>query len=357
MNLDSKRILIVKPSSLGDIIHTLPLVHAIKRRYPSTYTGWIIQRNFAAVIEHDPSVDEVIPIHIPSTSDPNARRGVLFEALGATLSTIKHLRALFSRAPYDLVLDLHASFRSALLGRCNPNGLRMGFADAKELNTWFQGKLVKPDPQRPHAIDKNLEFLKLLNISPLDEDFHLAPGEAAAKEAREFLAHSGISGEQPIIYANPAARWVTKQWSIQQWAQLGDALMERNNAAFILSGAAGDLPHIEKIAHMMRHKPIISAGKLSLAAAMELAGLSDVYVGVDSGPMHFSAMAGAPVVALFGPTDPRLVGPYGRGHKVITNNNMDCLACRKRSCEHMDCLNKIGWEEVYSAVLEKTLLP
>ncbi len=354
MNLEGKRTLIVKPSSLGDVVHTLPLVHAIKREFPTCHIGWIVQKAFSPVIDNDQSVDEVIHIDIPSTSDPNAKPGVMVEAAKATLASVVRLRRLFSAKPYDIVLDLHASLRSAILGKCNPNGLKIGLSDAKELNTYFQDKLVQPDSHKPHAIDKNLQFARYLGVEVHDTDFRIEPGSSAEKEAMDFLG--GRFQDKTLIYANPAARWVAKHWSPEQWASLGDALMDRDHALFILAGGPGDIPYIETITSKMNTRPLVSAGKISLAGSIALSGLADVYVGVDSGPMHFAAMAGSKVVALFGPTDPRLVGPYGKGHIIIQRKDMDCLACRKRHCERMDCLYGIKWDEVYNAVKQITRL-
>lgn len=149
--LEKKRVLVVKPSSLGDVVHTLPVVHAIKRCYPTCHIGWIVQRTFTSILESDPALDEIIPIFIPSTSDPFAPRGAFLAAVRATISTFRSLRNRFQATPYDIVLDLHASFRSGLLGITNPRALRIGFADAKELNTYFHHRLVMPDPAQPHA--------------------------------------------------------------------------------------------------------------------------------------------------------------------------------------------------------------
>jgi len=110
--LNSQRILIVKQSSLGDIIHTLALVHAFKRCYPEVSIGWVVQKAFASIVERDPAVDDVFVIDIPSTSEPTAKKNALTKAVTATLRTLKDLRRVFSSNPYDLVLDLHASFRS-----------------------------------------------------------------------------------------------------------------------------------------------------------------------------------------------------------------------------------------------------
>ncbi len=147
MELNGKRILIVKQSSLGDIVHTLPLVHAIRRQYPGVFIGWIVERGFAAMVERDSAVNAVYPIHIPSTSDPQAGRGSYWRALLGTMGTLHRLRQQFRQHPYDVVLDLHGSFRSGLLGLANPGGVRVGFKDAREGNTWFQHRLVENDDQ------------------------------------------------------------------------------------------------------------------------------------------------------------------------------------------------------------------
>jgi heptosyltransferase I len=348
-DLSGKRVLIVKPSSLGDVVHTLPLVHALKRGYPTCYIGWIVQRGFIGIIEADPTVDEIIPIFIPSTSDPAARRGAFLRATKATIATVMQLRKRFATEPYDFVLDLHASFRSGLLGRTNPGGIRIGFSDAKELNTRFQDYLVVPDPDRPHAVDKNLRFADYFCCPPQPEDFRIVSSARAKSQAQEFLHQAGISHDRKIVYANPAARWGTKFWTAPAWAELSD-MLARDGIRVVFAGSPDDLTHIAEIVELTSKPPVIAAGRLSLDAAVALLEASDVYVGVDSGPMHIAAFTGTPAVALFGPTDPAKVGPYGKGHVVIKHDHLDCLACRKRSCENRVCLEGITATEVYEAV-------
>ncbi|MDQ7781685.1 MAG: glycosyltransferase family 9 protein [Desulfomonilaceae bacterium] len=346
MNPADKRILIVKPSSLGDVVHTLPVVHAIKRTYPSCYIGWIVQKSFSAILESDPAVDEIIPISIPSTSDPLAARGAFMRAAVATVRTVSRLRKLFREHPYDIVLDLHASFRSGLLSMTNPNGLRVGFADAKELNTFFQHHRLVTDSNKPHAVDKNLVFARHLECVPQPEDFRVAVAPEARKRVRDFLTDNGIGEGERVVYANPAARWSTKMWSVDAWARLADLFIGDLDAAVVLSGGPGDVPYIDSIAERSQERPLIAAGRLSLADAVALIDAADVYVGVDSGPMHIAAFTGTPVVALFGPTDPAKVGPYGTGHKVVRHHDLDCLACRKRSCDNHRCLEEITPERI-----------
>ncbi|RWX45993.1 heptosyltransferase-1 [Candidatus Electrothrix aarhusensis] len=131
MLLNNKRILIIKPSSLGDIVHTLPVAHAIKRCFPNCFIGWIAQQSFAPLLQADDSIDAVYPIQIPSTSDPQAGRWAFSKAFKATISTLQKLHREFQQKPYDLILDLHASFRSGLLGRTNPAVGEWGSAKPK----------------------------------------------------------------------------------------------------------------------------------------------------------------------------------------------------------------------------------
>ncbi len=352
MDLTDKRILIVKPSSLGDVVHTLPLVHALKRTHPSCFVGWIVQQGFQGILQSDPAIDELIPISIPSTSDPHPARGAVIRATSATLATLRTLRKRFKDQPYDLVLDLHASFRSGLLGLTNPGGLRIGFRDAKELNTLFQRSLVGNNPDMRHAVDKNLVFAEHLGCSTIPEDYGIVIDPKARRRVREFLQESGVAEGTRIVYANPAARWETKFWIVEAWAELADLLIERAAAAVVFSGSPDDAAHIRTISDLMKQRPVTVAGKLNLAEAVALIQEADVYVGVDSGPMHIAAFAGTPVVALFGPTDPAKVGPYGEGHRVIRRTELDCLACRKRSCSDRICLEGISAQAVFDATVK-----
>ncbi|MEW6347419.1 MAG: glycosyltransferase family 9 protein [Thermodesulfobacteriota bacterium] len=351
MDLSGKRILVVKPSSLGDVVHTLPVVHALKRCYPHCHIGWIVQSSFKGVIEHDPAVDEILPISIPSTSEPGSGPWVVARALAATLRTLRGLRKRLKAAPYDVVLDLHASLRSGFMGLVNPAGLRIGFSDAKELNPVFQHVRLVTDPAQPHAVDKNLAFARHFGCTPISEDFRVVTGEQALERARAFLAESGIRDQEPRVYANPATRWETKHWTVDGWASVADMLAVQAGIRVIFCGGPGDRAYIERITAKMKSPPVVAAGRLTLIESAALMGLCDLYLGVDSGPMHIAAFSGRPVVAVFGPTDPAKVGPYGSGHRVVRNEALDCLACRKRACNEHACMAGITAEQVFSEVL------
>lgn len=354
MDLNHKRILVIKPSSLGDVIHALPLIHAIKRKYPSSYVGWVVQRNLKSLLEADPHIDEIIPIEIPSTSEPSAWIGTYFSSVIATVRSLRSLRKKFRDDPYDVILDLHASFRSGLMSIMNPRGFSVGFANAKELNTFFQSKLVHDSPDKPHAVDKILGFADFLELTVESADFDLFIGDSAMREARLFIDESGIKGAERIVYANPATRWATKFWNKRAWGELADRLINELNAKVIFGGGPSEIGYVLEIVSLMKQEPVIAAGRLTPIGAAALIKASDIYVGVDSGPMHIAAFVGTPVVALFGPTDPAKVGPYGPGNVVVRVDGLSCLGCRKSVCSDRRCLDEISADRMFEEVQKLT---
>ena len=348
MDLHNKSILIVKPSSLGDIVHTLPLVHALKRCAPGCRIGWIVQKGFAPILEQDLAVDRVYPIEISSTSEPQAGRLVYVRAFRETIVTLRDLRRLLRPAPYDLVLDLHASFRSGLFGLSNPGGVRIGFGDARELNPLFQHQRIPVPAACSHAQDKNLLFNSFLGCPVGKEDFYLCTGEQADRRAHEFLARHNVADGDMVIYLHAAARWQTKFWSQEKWAALADRLL-REGLRVVFGGSGKDRDYLVPIVDQMAQVPMVAAGVLDLAASAALLKKVSLYIGLDSGPMHMAALAGVPVVALFGPTHPERVGPYKVEHRIVRDTRLDCLGCRKRSCPHLSCMVNISVDMVHAA--------
>ncbi len=351
MNLEGKRILIIKPSSLGDIVHTLPVVHAIRRCWPGCRTGWIVQRGFAPLLREDRTIDRVHPIDIPSTSDPRAGRLAYLRAFIATVATLRELRRTFRQQPYDLVLDLHASFRSGLLAMTCRRGLRVGFGDARELNPLFQNQRIPVPDNMDHAVDKNLLFCRHLHCEVGKEDFFLSCAPRHEEEVRDFLAGCGITDHDLLVYAAPTARWQTKFWPVDHWARLADAL-HAQGVRLVFAGSGADRDHIAAIGARMRTPAVSAAGLLDLPGAVALIRRSALYVGLDTGPMHMAAMAGRPVVALFGPTHPERVGPYGVAHRIVRAPGVECLGCRRRQCRELRCMEEITVDQVLASIGE-----
>jgi len=351
MDLNGKRILVIKQSSLGDVIHTFPLTHALKRRFPQCFIGWVAEQGYAPLVGQDDSVDRVHPMHIPSTSSPDSTWISYGGALVATARVLYELRRSFAAAPYDLILDLHASFRSGLMAMMNPGGLRIGFKDARELNTLFQRRLLDVPEGTVHAVDKNLLFAAHLDCPVAPEDFYLCSSTPDDQRVAVFLAQSGIGPDDRFVYVNPTARWQSKFWLETSWSELCDKLTDAGVHA-VFGGSGNDAAYIQNIAgRMTRSGAVIAAGQLSLTESVALMKRASAYVGLDTGPMHIAAMAGVPVAALFGPTHPERVGPYGVRNVIVQAEKVPCLCCRKRVCDHMSCMRGISVEQVFAAVM------
>lgn len=351
MNFTGKRILILKQSSLGDVVHALPLAHALKRCSPSCHIGWVIERGLASLLSRDTTVDSVYPIHIPSTSSPDSKWSTYLAASTAMVQTCQSLRASFQLAPYDYVLDLHASFRSSLFALMNRGGLRVGFAEARELNPLFQHRLVRNPSWVQHAVEKNLLFGQKIGCVVRDEDFFMSTNQEDAHQAELFLLRSGMPDDAQFVYVNPCARWQSKFWIPERWSILCDRLIE-SGIYVIFGGSPGEDAYIELISSRMTHKGARAAGKVSLTGAVALVKRASVYIGLDTGPMHIAAMVGTPVVALFGPTHPERVGPYNVAHHIVRTEGLDCLCCRKRECQSPHCMEGITVDAVYEGVTQ-----
>jgi len=236
MVTDYKKILIIKPSSLGDIVHTLPVVHALKRCFSTCFIGWIVQRNFV----HE---------------------------------------------PYDCILDLHASFRSGLLGRTNPGGMRIGFRSARELNTWFQNQLVPVPDSVIHALEKSFLFCDCLTCPVAAEDFYMCCLLEDSDVVQLFLRVHNVAARDLIIYANPVTRWQKKFWSVRRWAACADRLYAQGIQT-IFGGSAQDVSYITSITRMMTTRALVTAGQFSLSQSVALIQRCALFVGLNSGSIR-----------------------------------------------------------------------
>ena len=305
------RILILKPSSLGDIIHALPAVHLIRQRYPQAHLAWLVNTAFISVLKHCPVLDEIIPF-------PRHE----YRRLPAL---IRHLR----RARYDIVVDLQGLLRSGLLAALSGAPRRIGLSDARECAGFFHNEVISVP--RIHAVDRYLRAAVHLGGAAGPVEFPL--GLAAGGRSEEFLA------------INTSARWPTKLWGDDKFAEL---IRQLPQDRVILTGSAAEADRIGRVAQGCRNL----AGKTDL---FELAGWyrrCAVVVTNDSGPMHLAAAVGTPVVAIFGPTDPALTGPYGKGHTVL-RVTLPCAPCFKGRCANpnsMACMTGVSVAEVLQAV-------
>jgi heptosyltransferase I len=323
---DFQRILLIKPSSPGDIIHALPVLHGLRLRYSKAHLAWLVATPFADLISVDPSLNEVIPFD-------RKRYGFLGRSLRVTgefLTFLKKLRA----KEFDLVIDLQGLFRSGFLTKASGAPTRIGFAAARELAWMFYSDCIPKCDADAHAADKNYAVAAMLGFDSTPKDFTLHLTESDRAAAGNLLNSAGING--PFAAIVPGTRWETKCWPAERFGKVAESLQSTHGLNSVIIGGQDDIPAADAAVQSSGGSATNLCGKTTLRQAAALIERSAIVITADSTPMHLAAAFNRPLVALFGPTNPSRTGPYGRGSDVV-RLDLACSPCyyRKLSqCPH-----------------------
>lgn len=343
---DFRRILLIKPSSPGDIIHALPVLHGLRHRYPAAHIAWLVAAPFANLIEDDPALSEVLPFD-------RRRFGQVGRSLRITREFVGFLRGL-RRRQFDLVIDLQGLFRSGFLARATRAPIRIGFANAREMAWIFYTHKLDRPARDTHAADKNYAVAALLGFADQPMNFTIALAQQDCDRARELLVESGFHPPEPYAVLVPTTRWETKCWPADRFGLLARLLRERMGLRSILVGGPADAPIGDLAACASQDAAANLCGRTTLRELAALVERAAVVVTADSTPMHMAAALSRPLVALFGPTSPRRTGPYGRMLDVL-RVELPCSPCYLRKlcqCPHEHaCMQRLTVETVAEAAV------
>ncbi len=319
------RILLIKPSSLGDIVHTLPVVSAIKQHRPDVHITWVVKRQWAELVERVGGVDRVWPVA------PTVRGWI---AAGFELRAER----------FDLAIDVQGLFRSGLLARLSGAPIRIGFANGREGSpVFYTHRVTVPTPDM-HAVNRYLSVLTVVGVSlPKKPQFEFRFPEEDMAQVRGVCQRQGLLLDRPWIAMNVGARWPTKRWPLTSFAAVVDQLYESRFAQVALIGSADDRQLGESLRTLTKHSFIDLCGEIPLKCLPALLSTATAMITNDSGPMHIAAALRIPVIALFGPTSAARTGPYGDGHQVLSAR-IPCSPCFSRICRHephLECLQLI----------------
>jgi heptosyltransferase-1 len=345
-----QRILLVKPSSLGDIIHALPVLHCLRERYPAGKIDWLIGSAFASVLEGNADLSERILFDRKKFS----RVGRSFRATREFGEFIRDLR----RREYDLVIDLQGLFRSGFLTRATGAPVRIGFANAREGASFFYTHKIAASPTDTHAVDRNLRVGEMVGFVPEFVAFDFGLDGAVRDQVAAILREHGIHDCNSFIAIAPGARWETKAWPAANFVQAINSLATSAQIPVVLLGGEEDVALCEQIVGQCRSKVISLAGKTSIRQMIALLERASVVLCHDSAPMHVAAALGRPLVCLTGPTNPARTGPYRRMDDVL-RVSLPCSPCYLRNLsqcgfEHR-CMRDLRVEDVVTRV--RALLP
>jgi heptosyltransferase-1 len=338
------RILIVKLGSLGDVVHTLPALAALRRGLPASHLAWVVERGGAAQLLHgNPYLDELIEVDMRAWRRSLTRR----ETRAAIRAALAQLRA----GRFDLALDFQGLLKSAMIARLAGAPRRVGFAPPalrEPASAWLLTERVEVDDDG-HVINKNLKLAAHLGGALSGEyefPISLAPEDEQFAEAQ--LARLG--GALALI--NPGGGWPTKLWSVEGFAGIADRLWEAYGLRSAVTYGPGEEALAQAVVEQTR-----SGAAVMLASTLKqffaLAQRTALFLGGDTGPLHLAAAARAPIVGIYGPTPARRNGPFASDDLVVERFDLDCrVDCYRRSCSHTSCM-KIPVEAVWQAVVKR----
>jgi 3-deoxy-D-manno-octulosonic-acid transferase len=339
------KILIVRLSAIGDVIHALPVAYAIKAKFPNAELNWLAEDRVAGLIALNPYVDKIIVM--PRKQWQNIAKRNKWQALKAIFSFLKGLR----NYNFDLVLDLHGFFKSALPVGMTKAPLRYGNVSAAEGSTLFYNCKITIPPELTHKIDRYLYMTKAaLDVNTEQVQFAIEPGPSDKLTVTKLLEDYSLN-DRKFVVINPYTTWKTKDWMVERYRGLTERIKKELAYDVVFTGGPGDRKGIDAILATISVPVYNLAGMTNFGELAELYKRAELFIGGDTGPMHLAVAVGLPVVAIMGPTDPRIYGPYGERNIVVMDNHSTCLGCWKRKCPHnRECMNNVSAEQVFAAV-------
>ena len=332
------KILILKPSSLGDVIHAMPVLRLLRRHHPGSQIFWWIDAGLAPLLEGDPDLSGVLLFQRKRWSKPR-HWPEMFRA-------IRELRA----HRFDLVIDLQSLARSGIFAWLANGKLLVGLDDAREGANGFYDIIVRRPSYHTHAVDWYLSALPPLGVK-VEHDFNWLPQRTAV--AASVKTKWNLTGARWIAL-QPGARWMNKRWPVAHFTRFvklaSDAMPD---AKFAIFGGNDDATLGEEISRAVPDRCLNLAGKTTLPEMIELLRLCELLVTNDTGPMHVAVALDKPVIGIFGPTEPRRTGPYGQMENTL-RHPLPCAPCMKSECachNPMECLTAITPEKVLQQVM------
>ncbi len=335
------KILLLKPSSLGDVVQALPVLRRLKQHLPDSQIYWWIESTLAPLLEGDPDLSGVVRFE--------RRRWARPTNWGELWRSVLWLR----RQRFDWVIDLQCLARSGAFAWLTNGKLLVGLDEPREGARGFYDYIVRRPSFHTHAVDWYLGVLPLLGI-PQNGPFEWLPQRAAAAAA---VRQKWPVRQHRWILLQPGARWLNKRWPIEHFCQLVRQFPSNGSEVrFALLGGQEDRELGRQLAHAAPERCLDLTGQLTLSELVEWIRLGEVMVTNDTGPMHVAAALGKPLVALFGPTEPRRTGPYGQLQDVL-QHPLPCSPCFRHRCTYsqpLQCLRALSPEQVLAALKRKS---
>jgi heptosyltransferase I len=346
------RVLIVRLGALGDIIHALPVVAALREACPGVAIDWLAKAKHRAILDLVPAIDRRWFLGPRTTGASASPAPDTFLGASGLVRAVRALRG----ARYDVALDLQGLGKSALLARASGARRVVGFPGGYLREAWARPFYTAVgDPSGTvHVIDKNLSLVRRIGV--------MATARAATLGARSFpitvpdspivetaIRALPLASDGGFALINPGGGWPNKRWPADRFAAVASALAARHRLASIVLWGPGEESLAFAVVAAARGSAAM-APPTSVAGVLSLAKAAQLIVSGDTGPLHLAAAVGTPVVGIYGPTSPARNGPWNPDDVSLSRFD-DCVCHHKRHCKRTSsCLLDIGVDEVVAAI-------
>ena len=337
LRLQPRRVCLIKPSSLGDIVHAFPLLAALRRHWPAARLSWVVNRGLRSLVDGHPDLDEVIPFD----------RNQIRLRPGAIVPVGRFLLDL-GRREFDLAIDLQGLFRSGVMLGATRAPVRVGLSSSREGAWLFSTHQVEVGDAETHAVAKLLRVATTFGASTAGITAAVAYAPDDQSWARASLARL----PRPWMALNIGARWLTKRWPPASFAEVARRARDQLGAGLILVGAPEDRPLVAELKAALGTSPtppLDLCGQTTLPELAALAAEVDLFVSNDTGPLHLAAAAGAATVGVYTCTSPSRTGPYGP-RSVVAQSCVWCAPSYRKTCPRMDCMTELTPDRVWAVV-------
>jgi heptosyltransferase-2 len=341
-----KKILIIRLSSLGDVVLTTPVIKALKEKFPQSEIYFLTKGIYSDVLKNNPFLSSVIKFN------PDQKH--------SGLAGLREIIRELAQYHFDLIIDLHSNLRSFFIRHLLKAEKKIRYKKrvlARFFIVYFKWLKIKPQ----HTIDSYLLSLRKLNIKNAKVKPEIFLDEKTEKFAQNFLWQNKIKKDDILVGISPGAKWETKRWDGSKFLRLCQILLENDKYKIVLFGSAEEKNLVENLTKNFSDRVFKGIG-LSLLELSALIGKCEVFVSNDSGLMHIATAMDVPVIAIFGPTHPNLgFSPLGERNVILTTNEK-CSPCSlhgEKPCkkERPYCFEKIFPEEVADVVIKKCSEP
>ncbi len=332
----ARRVAIIKPSALGDIVHSLPVLSALRVRFPQARITWVVNKSFEGLLTGHPDLTDTLPF------DRGALKGL--RGVRTALSFAWKLR----RRQFDLVIDMQGLFRSGLMARVSGAPARVGFTSAREGARYFYThKVREPGRFGAHAVERMWRIAEAFGVGHLPKQFKVPLQPAEVEAARAELA----ALPRPVVAVAVGAKWVTKRWPAAHFAELLRRAVSHFGGSSVFVGTKEDSATSQEVMRLSGAPALDLTGRTSLPRLVAVLSQADAMLGNDTGPLHLAAALGTPCVAPYLCTRIALHGPFGMGANCA-ETRVPCAGSYIKKCDNMVCMPELTADRLWPKLAE-----